>query len=87
MSKDEKDHEFVRKMITYMRKSDIEEPKDLCGFIGGVFGYESKVTHDKFVDQMLHSDNNWIYQPKQARIKLNHFLAEEHQEKLEEEVE
>ena len=57
-----------------MRKSDIDDPKEICGFIGGVFGYESKVTHEQFVEKMLHSDNNWIYQPKQARIKMNHFL-------------
>ena len=44
-----------------MRESDIEEPKECCGFIGGVFGYDAKVSHDKFVEKMLHSDNNWVY--------------------------
>ena len=83
--KDE-EREYVRKAIRYMRTSEIEDPKELSGIIWQLYGYESKFTKDLFIERVQQPDCCWILNGKETRLKLNHFLAEENIQKLDEEA-
>lgn len=86
MSDSDEKREYVRKAIRYMRTSEIEDPKELSGFIWQVYGYESKFTRDEFIDRMQTPDCDWILSGQKTRIKLNHFLSEQNIKKLDEEA-
>ena len=57
-----------------MRVSEVEDPPHLSGFYWHLFGYDSKLSKEEFLDRVVNSECNWIFDAKQLRIKMNGFL-------------
>lgn len=83
-SKQEDKLAMVKKVIHAMRVSEHEEESELYlkGFTFALFGYESKLEKEKFLEKVCDKECVWIFSGKQTRIKMNHFLQDGAMDKL-----
>uniref|UniRef100_A0A7S3CSH0 Uncharacterized protein n=1 Tax=Strombidium rassoulzadegani TaxID=1082188 RepID=A0A7S3CSH0_9SPIT len=66
------DEEETSKAIKAMRLSELEEPEKV-GFIMLVFGYDSKVSKEDFLNVLSQSKCSWVFRPLKIRERLETF--------------
>ena len=57
-----------------MRVSE-EENEQLKGIIDNIFGHESKLDREQFLDKLGDKSCSWIFTPQQIRFRMDFFLA------------
>jgi hypothetical protein len=73
---EEYDEEFHKKAIKVMRTSEIEPDEDphKAGFLNIVYGFESRLDREEFINEVQLPKANWIFDSEQVRHRLKHFL-------------
>ena len=69
--------EFKENSIKALRMSDEEEPKEHMGFLMCLFGYESVLTREDFLQDMKKPECCWIYSAEKTRQRIKYFYPEE----------
>jgi hypothetical protein len=65
--------DFNDKAITALRVSDEEDIKEHTGFIMSLFGCESVLTKEDFIEDIQGENTNWIFSAEKIRKRIKHF--------------
>ena len=57
-----------------MRLSEEEEDEHKKGFLMLVYGYESRLDREEFLEELKLPKANWIFESDKVRHRLKHFL-------------
>ena len=68
--------------IMAMRQSEIEDEPEKTGFIFQVFGYESRLTRDEFIETVATPKCNWVFQGTAIRERIKTFLNPDLQDEV-----
>ena len=61
-----------------MKSSRFEEEKELDGFVNMLFGAESELTQQEFVERVAYSESlNWIFDAQEIRNRADNFVDKE----------
>ena len=69
--------DFNKNAIKALRESDEEDQKELTGFLMKLYGYESVLSKEDFLLQIVKKDTNWIFQAESIRKKIKIFYPPE----------
>ena len=66
----------TRRAIKAFRLSEEEDKVEHTGFLMLLFGYESRLSRDDYLNQIVRPDCNWIFTPEGIRHRITHFFED-----------